>query len=86
MNQTPFPVIGPSGTTNAYSGIPTSKALGASLWQFGLALVVLYLIIKYLPHGEEIAFLVFIGALTLKPGAAKNVQSLLNYIETGVRT
>jgi len=56
-------------------------ASGPNIWQFAIAIVVLYLIVQHVPHGETIAVLVTLGVFLSTPAAVNGVTYLLSWIE-----
>lgn len=64
-----------TGSVNISGGIRN-----ATLYEFALALIVLFLITQYVPRGEYIAGFVLFLALVSSPGAIDGYVSLLEFI------
>jgi hypothetical protein len=50
---------------------------GATLYQFGLSLLVLYLIMRYVPHGEIVGVAILAAALLTSPEALAGLLALV---------
>jgi hypothetical protein len=80
--------IYPSGTasqTATSTGDAVIQAFpGPSLWTIGLALASLYVLAEYVPHGMEIALIIFIAVILETGGVADNLSSILQFVQTGL--
>lgn len=56
----------------------------ATLWQFGLAILVLWLVMEYLPEGVYFGAAVLLVTFLSTDAAVKTVPGLLDFIQTGV--
>lgn len=90
MSQVPgLPNIpGPGQSNGQYKTVPlpspsTAPGSGLSLWQFGLALLTLYLIMRYVPRGEIIGLAILTAALVSTPDAVTAFVNLLDFIQYG---
>lgn len=57
---------------------------GLTVYQFGIALLTLYLIMRYVPRGVEIGAIILAVTLISTPAAVQGFSDLLHTIETGV--
>jgi hypothetical protein len=55
----------------------------ASLWQFGLALIFLWLVGRYVPGGMVFALLILAGVFLASPGAVNGLSDLLRFLYYG---
>ena len=67
---------------------PTSPApapfSGASLYQIALALLFLYVIMRYVPNGLNIGLIILLGAVLATPDAVAGFRSAVHFIQAGV--
>lgn len=55
----------------------------ASLWEFSLAIVVLWLVMEYVPYGVMIGVFILALAMLETPEAINGISSLLYFVQTG---
>jgi hypothetical protein len=59
----------------------TNTAKDVSLWNFGLAILVLWLIMKYVPNGLNIGLIILAGVFISTPDAVQGVANFLDFIQ-----
>lgn len=73
----PTPYYNPSN-----SSIPQAlNTATGGLYKFALAAIVLYLIMRYVPHGVEIGLIILLGGILSSSAAASNFSGFLRYIQ-----
>lgn len=55
----------------------------ATIWEFGLAVVVLWLVMEYVPEGVYFGLAVLLVAFLSTPQAVDGVAGLLKFVQTG---
>ena len=54
---------------------------GTTTYQIGLALLVLYFLLRYVPYGVELGLLILLGGILMQPKAGEVFGSFLSFIQ-----